>query len=86
MSDGEGRLVTYHPLPRPHFAEDFDFLGMFGGRRRWRDPDTGRIYEYDSQHSEFEVYNKRGRHLGVADVATGETIKPAKKDRRIRDV
>jgi putative cytotoxic protein len=44
----------------------------------------GRIYEYDGEHGgELEVYNKRGRHIGVADVYTGDFIKAAVRGRSI---
>ncbi len=44
------------------------------GRARWVTPD-GDILEWDSQHGEVEVYNKRGKHKGVADPNTGEMLK-----------
>jgi hypothetical protein len=51
--------------------------------QRWRD-EYGRIYTYDGEHGgELEVFNKRGEHIGVADVLTGEFIKPARRGRRI---
>jgi Cytotoxic len=68
-------------IPSPGFADDLDYLGQPGGRRRYRDGE--RIYEWDSRHGEWEVYNYRGRHLGVADAVTGELIKDAVKGRRI---
>jgi RHS repeat-associated protein len=45
-----------------------------GGRTRWKTP-NGDILEWDSQHGDVEVYNKRGRHQGSADPNTGEMIK-----------
>jgi hypothetical protein len=60
------------------------YLGVFSGRRRYRD--GKRYYEYDSMHGELEVYNSRGRHIGVVDVKTGVYIKPAVRGRRIYDV
>jgi hypothetical protein len=47
-----------------------------GLRKRWKDPD-GRIYEWDYQHGDVEVYDKRGRHLGQFDHETGERQKDA---------
>jgi hypothetical protein len=32
---------------------------------------------WDGLHGEVEVYNRRGKHLGVADAISGELIKPA---------
>ncbi len=78
--------LSYVPLSSPNFTERLTSLGTLNGRKRWRDDQTKRIFEYDSQHGELEVYNQRGRHLGVADVRTGEIIKPAIKGRRISDV
>lgn len=47
--------------------------GGGGLRPRWKDP-KGKIYEWDSQHGEIEKYNKRGKHEGVLDADTGESI------------
>lgn len=73
--------MTYIPLPRPSYLDKFERLSLSGGSR-WRDA-KGNLYEYDSLHSEVEVYNKRGRHLGVMDVITGVMIKEAVKGRSI---
>ncbi|MFE0028135.1 colicin E3/pyocin S6 family cytotoxin [Amycolatopsis sp. NPDC059021] len=48
--------------------------GGGGLRKRWKD-DKGNIYEWDSRHGEWEMYNKRGKHQGVLDSNTGEQIK-----------
>lgn len=53
------------------------------GEQRWRDPDTGLLYEWDPLHREVEVYNKRGHHLGAVDAVTGEFIKDAEAGRTI---
>ena len=43
-----------------------------GGRKRWIDS-NGKIYEWDSQHGEIEVYDKIGKkHLGGFDHQTGK--------------
>lgn len=56
----------------------------WSGKPRWRSLDGQRIYVYDGEHGgELEVYDKRGRHIAVADIITGETIKPAVRGRRI---
>ena len=44
--------------------------------------DNGRLYQWDSLHGEWKVYNKRGMHLMVQD-KNGERIKGAVKGRRI---
>jgi hypothetical protein len=64
-------------------VDDLEYLGQPTGRRRYRDREVKRIYEWDSLHGEWEVYNTRGRHLGVADAVTGELIKDAVRGRRI---
>jgi len=75
------------PIPIPSdspFLQDLEYVGSPHGRRRYRG--TRRLYEWDSQHGELEVYDNRGNHLGAADVMTGELIKDAVRGRRIRDV
>ncbi|MFC4110561.1 colicin E3/pyocin S6 family cytotoxin [Micromonospora zhanjiangensis] len=74
--------LSYTPLPRPSYLDDLEHLGARNGTRRWRDP-NGRIYTYDGQHCELEVFNSRGHHIGVADVYTGEFTKPAVRGRKI---
>jgi hypothetical protein len=78
-----GRKVGDLPVPVPDsgFVAKLEYLGCPQGRRRYRSDD--RIYEWDSLHGELEVYNKRGRHLGVLDGVTGEEIKSAVRGRRI---
>lgn len=65
-----------------------DFLSLqevvpWKGESRWRDASGQRVYTYDQKHGEVEAYNKRGRHIGVLSVETGEKIKPAVKGRKI---
>lgn len=43
-----------------------------------------RYYERDNTHKEIEVYNSKGKHIGVMDPLTGKTIKPAIKERKIK--
>ncbi len=52
------------------------------GRARWKTP-NGDILEWDSQHGEIEVYDKRGNHKGAADPNTGKKVKPPKSGRKI---
>ena len=56
--------------------------GGGGLRKRWKDP-AGNIYEWDSRHGAVEKYDKRGRHQGEYDPATGKQVKPADPTRRI---
>ncbi len=62
------------------FLEKLERTKPKTNRSRWID-EKGRIYEWDSQHGELEVYNGRGQHIGVRDPETGEWIKPAKPGR-----
>lgn len=48
------------------------------GRRR-------RLYEWDYQHGEIEVYDRNGRHLGAMDAETGEMTKDPEPGRVIDD-
>ncbi|WP_096303526.1 colicin E3/pyocin S6 family cytotoxin [Jatrophihabitans sp. GAS493] len=73
--------VTYTPRPRPSFVDDLEKLPR-SGPARWRDREDN-LYEYDGTHCELEVFNSRGRHIGVADILTGDIIKPARKGRNI---
>ena len=71
------------PVPNSGFIKDLEYLGVPAGRRRYRNRSRDRIYEWDSLHGELEVYNNRGRHLGVMDAETGEMIKSEVRGRRI---
>ncbi|MEB0203974.1 colicin E3/pyocin S6 family cytotoxin [Pseudomonas sp. CCC3.1] len=54
-------------------------------RRRWIDEKGRRIYEWDSQHGELEVYRASdGSHLGSYDPITGEQNDLPKKNRNIK--
>ncbi len=73
---------TYTPPPKTlPGIPDAEPSGQRGGRKQWRGSD-GTIYEWDGQHGEVEVYNKRGKHQGAKDPNTGEwKDKPAKPER-----
>ncbi|WP_039058520.1 S-type pyocin domain-containing protein [Enterobacter sp. Bisph1] len=59
--------------------------GGGGLRERWVDAKGKRIYEWDSQHGELEVYRASdGEHLGSVDYKTGEQLKPPVKRRNIK--
>jgi len=78
-------VSAYTPAPRvlPGFPGAYRD-GHAGGRTRWKTPD-GLILEWDSQHGELEVYDKRGRHKGSFDHETGEQIKDPIPGRRTRN-
>jgi hypothetical protein len=70
-------------IPRPSVLDDFEYLGAFGGERRWRSDGGRRLYTWDSLHGEVEVFNARGKHLGALDPVTGAWGKPAVAGRTI---
>lgn len=72
------------PIPKPSFLDTCEYVGYVYGERRWRGTSDEFLYTWDALHGEIEVYNARGRHIGVADAVTGARIKPARKGRRIR--
>lgn len=71
------------PIPKPSFLDECEFLGVRDGKKRWRSHDHERLYTWDSLHGEIEVFNKRGKHLGVSDPHYGYLIKPSVKGRKI---
>lgn len=70
------------PVPVDSLLAALEPLGAPYGRKRGRHPTNGQLYEWDGLHGEIEVYNRRGRHLGVLD-AEGRVIKDAVKGRSI---
>lgn len=71
------------PVPKPSILDVCDCLGYKFGSQRWRSPDGKRIFTWDGLHGEIEVFNARGKHLGVIDPITGLPIKPAVAGRKI---
>ena len=71
------------PIPNPSFFETCDYLGFVHGARRWRNRDGKRLYTWDGLHGEIEVFDSRGRHLGVLDAISGDLTKEAVRGRRI---
>ena len=68
--------VYYHtpPTTLPGFPEAKPARRK-NGRKRWIDR-KGKIYEWDYQHGEVEVYDKTGKkHLGAYDLDTGKKVK-----------
>lgn len=66
------------PPPKEGFVESLSNWKEISGRKTWRSKDKKRLYQWDTLHGEFEVYNKRGRHLGTVDengVHKGDAIK-----------
>jgi putative cytotoxic protein len=72
----------YIPREPPDFLSDQEDVA-WSGESRWRNASGDRIYTYDQRHGHIEAYNKRGKHVGVLDVKTGEKIADAVKGRKI---
>lgn len=70
------------PIPKPSFLDECESLGAFNNQKRWRSKDGKRLYTWDSLHGEIEVFNIRGKHLGVLNIK-GDLIKDAVKGRKI---
>ena len=78
-----GYFLPPLPIPKPSILDGCTRLGAFGGERRWRSPKGDRLYTWDSLHGEIEVFNARGRHLGVIEPVTGQLVKDAVRGRKI---
>jgi hypothetical protein len=78
-------LIPYRP---PSFLDNYPVLSKrIDGKKTWKSPDGKRLYQWDSQHGDFEIYSAtNGVHVGCADKLTGRTIKPPVKGRRLSDV
>ncbi|MBC3302415.1 S-type pyocin domain-containing protein [Pseudomonas sp. SWRI18] len=85
----------YHKAPNTEQITGFENLkkakpmtpkqGSAGLRERWIDDKGRRIYEWDSQHGELEIYlASDGSHIGAFNHLTGEQLKGAKKKRNIK--
>lgn len=85
LLQGDDYLIPYRP---PSFLDDYTVLSKrIDGRKTWKSPDGKRLYQWDSQHGDFEIYSAtNGVHVGCADKLTGRTIKPPVKGRRLSDV
>jgi len=75
--------MPYIPPPETEFLQGLVHAPRRERERRWKNADGDRIYVWDGLHGELEVYNARGRHIGVIDPQTGAIIKPAVPGRRI---
>ncbi len=45
-----GRGMAKRSIPKPSILDKFEYLGAFGGERRWRSHDGKRLYTWDSLH------------------------------------
>ena len=57
------------PIPKPSFLDQCRYLGYIEGERRWRGAE-GRLYTWDALHGEIEVFDRHGRHHGIAARST----------------
>ncbi|MNG24742.1 Cytotoxic [compost metagenome] len=69
--------------PTPSIVDSLKVAFIEGGRKCYFDPAEQRYFSWDSLHGEFEVFDKRGYHLGSVCPTTGITIKPPVRGRRI---
>ena len=70
------------PIPPDCILHQKTSLGAVSGQKRWRCDRTSRLFTWDALHGEIEVFNRRGKHLGVMD-PNGNFIKTAVKGRII---
>lgn len=72
-------MSPYVPKPPHGFLDNCVFFRIIGGRKVYKGKNQGRdkYFSYDELHGEIEVFNKRGKHIGVMDAVTGEWIKEA---------
>lgn len=73
--------MTRLPVPKGSVLEGYERYKLINGKQTWRDPE-GRYFQWDGFHGEIEVYNARGRHLAVWDIA-GNVVKDAVRGRSI---
>lgn len=71
------------PIPKPSILDGLKVVGIEAGRKVYKDTTESVYYTWDSLHGEVEIFNKNGRHLGVADPISGAIIKPAVRGRKI---
>lgn len=85
----------YHKAPSTEQITGFGFLikakpktprqGGAGLRERWIEEKGRRVFEWDSQHGELEVYlASDGSHIGAFNHVTGAQLKGPKKKRNIK--
>ena len=69
-------------MPKVCFPKELGKLKVVGGKQVWRSDCGKRLYTWDELHGEVEVFNKRGKHLGVEN-CLGIIIKEAVVGRSI---
>lgn len=83
-----GRILENHGYHRPPETlpafPDAKEVKPIGGRKRWKDS-KGKVYEWDYEKGEVEVYGKNKKHKGGFDPKTGKQRSPAVKGRRYKE-
>ncbi|MGZ0708694.1 colicin E3/pyocin S6 family cytotoxin [Coraliomargarita sp. W4R53] len=69
--------MTKLSKPIPCYLDSFKKHRVVSCVQVWATDSGDRFYTWDSLHGEIEVFNKRGRHLGVLHAVTGVKIKDA---------
>lgn len=72
------------PRPNPSIVSGMTVAFVEGGRKYYFDAQAQRYFSWDSLHGEFEVFDRRGFHLGSVCPNTGITLKPPVRGRRIK--
>jgi hypothetical protein len=75
--------LTRTSIPSNCILNNYEKFGIRGDKQIWRSIENKQLYTWDSFHSEVEVYNLRGKHLGAIDPITGRFIKKPVKGRHI---
>ncbi|MFA6312779.1 MAG: colicin E3/pyocin S6 family cytotoxin [Sterolibacterium sp.] len=70
------------PIPAHCFLHRCQHLKVIDDKKVWRNASGNQFYTWDALHGEVEVFNKRGRHLGVMN-PEGEFVKPAIRGRQL---
>ncbi|WP_371914487.1 colicin E3/pyocin S6 family cytotoxin [Pseudomonas sp. 37 R 15] len=84
FSELKERWMGGKPRPDPSIVSGFRVAYVEGGRKYYFDAVEQRYYSWDSLHGEFEVFDRRGFHLGSVCPETGLALKPAVRGRRIK--
>ena len=64
------------------FFRGLSSCGKRGGKALYRDG-SGKYYQWDSRHGEWESYDSRGYHIGVLNAAGTRKTKRAVRGRKI---
>ena len=65
-----------------NFFKNLTSVGVRSGKSTYKD-NNDYYYQWDSLHGEWQMYNKRGRHIGVLNDTGTQKTKEAVKSRKI---